>query len=170
MSYCSELISLKHYLPLTFILYFTCSSLIKAKPVSSAQKNNNNKTKTTNKTPNKTEVGSVQPDGVFIGTELWVLIRYRQAQIGLRVHVRPTCWQAYYKECRVYLPDTDFPVLLMHSCLTWLQWVWSERLWLLAAQKQKINEFYCCRLLKVSGQYRKCSMCVGVSNMVFTLG
>lgn len=43
VSFRSELISLKHYLPLTFILYFTCSSLIKAKPVSSAhtQKKNN---------------------------------------------------------------------------------------------------------------------------------
>lgn len=35
--------------------------------------------------------------------------------------------------------------------------------------RKSIN-FYCCRLLRVSGQYRKCSTCVEVSNMVFTLG
>lgn len=49
VSYRSELISLKHYLPLTFILYFTCSSLIKAKPVSivicKKKKNNKQTTK-----------------------------------------------------------------------------------------------------------------------------
>lgn len=151
VSYRSELISLKHYLPLTFILYFTCFLVDKKR-----------KEKHLGVTWQKAPIELKPKCGLCSD-----VLRYRLDYVCMLGQPVSRC-----KECRVYLPDTDFPVLLMHSCLTWLQWVWSERLWLLAAQKQKkiIYEFYCCRLLGVSGQYRKCSTCVEVSNMVFTLG